>query len=364
LSSQIVRKTGQKVGLVLGGFCYAFYVGVALLLGLVPMSDPLYQTVYYFASIVIGVGAALLWTAQGSLVTVMASTTTLGFFNGVFWALFMGNYIVGGLVTQFVLKYYSETVLYAVFSSLAVASVAGLFMIRTTPSIKSSGKQKKAEPFNLLETVKLIVDKKFLFLWPAIAYSGFTSAFYNVIYTDYIGKTWVGFALVVFGICEVLGSVVGGKMSDRVGRTPVFLISCVCTLLGVCFAAMSEPNQINSGTWYYFVSYGFLGLGDSGFNTQVQGALGMYYKNESQPAFAGYRFLLSVCVTIGSIGGRWLTREYLSAPWDIMIPCIILFVNLVLAAACWMYLDVYVAAVSEKKVVEDDKIIEININDE
>lgn len=49
---------------------------------------------------IIGFGAAVLWTSQGSLLTVMSSKDTLGLFNGIFWGLFMGNYVIGGLITQ------------------------------------------------------------------------------------------------------------------------------------------------------------------------------------------------------------------------------------------------------------------------
>jgi len=320
-------------------------------------SDLIYLLCYYIASGVIGIGAALLWTAQGSIVTVMSSPATLGFYNGVFWGIFMMNYVSGGLITQFVINDSGPVLLYTIFSSIAGMGVLGLLFIRTTPSLK---RQKTSEiRFNILETVKLLVFRRFLLLWPAVMYSGFSSAFFNAIFTAYMGSAFVGYSLVIFGICEVLGSVIGGRLSDRIGRTPVFLFSCVCTMTGVCFAASSSPNE-ELHVWRYFLAYAFLGLGDSGFNTQVQGAIGHFFPSQSQPAFAGYRFLLSVCAMIGSLSGQWLTPGgALPAPWPIMLPSMVLWVILLCALVCWLYLDFRVQPVFEFQSEVQTEVITI-----
>lgn len=348
VSSQITRLLGQKTAILLGALCYALYIVVLLLLGLTHLPPgPLYQLLYYGASVIIGLGAALLWTAQGSIVTVMASVETRGLYNGVFWGTFMCNYLAGGLITEFILgtdalqpsKSDQDIVrLYIIFTTLAVASALGLFFLRMTPALR----RQKHVRLNLLETVSLMVDKRFLCLWPAIMYSGFSSAFFNVLYTSYMGRKWVGLNLIVFGGCEVLGSIVGGQLSDRIGRTPVFLFSCLCTMIGVCLAALSTPGLLSGpDLWYYFAAYAFLGLGDSGFNTQVQAVLGHFYPDHSQPAFAGYRFLLSVCAMIGSLAGFWLD------PHSILIPAIVLWSVLLVALVGWIVLDWWVQSVSD-----------------
>ena len=344
VSSQIVRVLGQKLGLFLGALCYAVYVVTLLILRLTEFQPGLgYEVVYYLASAVIGIGAALLWTSQGSIVTIMATPATLGFYNGVFWAAFMSNYLAGGLITEFVLgtaTNASEIRLYIIFSTLAVSSVLGMLLIRSTPSIA----RQPMSGFKVFETVKMLGDRRYRYLWPAIIYSGFSSAFFNVIYTGYIGSAWVGLVLVVFGACEVIGSLVGGRVSDLVGRTPVFLVSCLCTLVGISLAAMSVPNLAGgTGVVYYFLAYAFMGFGDSGFNTQVQGVIGKFYPEESQPAFAAYRFLLSISAMIGSISGFYLSNR------TILIPVGVLWGNLILALTGWLILDFRIASVSDAK---------------
>ena len=62
-----------------------------------------YLAVYWTASVLNGVGSSLLWTSQGSLITLMAKPDTLGLYNGIFAALYTFNFVIGGFTTQFVL---------------------------------------------------------------------------------------------------------------------------------------------------------------------------------------------------------------------------------------------------------------------
>ncbi len=300
----------------------------------------------------------MLWTSQGSLLTVMADKGSLGGFNGIFWSVFMVNYVIGGLITQFVLNNTDSSVLYIIFSCMAGASVLGLLLIRTTPSIAPGRMRSTVQPVRLTETARIMFERRFRYLWPAMCYSGFSSSFFSVYYTAYIGKEWVGLTLVVFGAAEVFGSLVGGRVSDRIGRSPVFLASCVMTLVGVCFAAMSPRQSSGDGVWMYFLAFAFMGLGDSGFNTQVQAAVGYYHKSASQPAFAGYRFLLSITSMTGAISGRYLHN--LAAPWDIFVPCAVLWGVLFLALFGWVILDLYIDPVSEPKREHDLLVNETN----
>lgn len=86
--------------------------------------------------------------------------------------------------SQFVLNSVSQVVLYIVFSSLAFASVAGLLLVRPTRDIARG----PIEQIRLSETVRALFERRTRYLWGAVAYSGLSSAFNNVIYTSYIGE--------------------------------------------------------------------------------------------------------------------------------------------------------------------------------
>ena len=140
VSSGIVKKMGEKLSLILGASSYVLYIFVLLLMIKVEMSSAALQAMYYSINVVTGVGGffffkgSVLWTAQGSLVALSASKKTLGLFNGIFFCVFMVNYLVGGIITQNVLNKTEggQTLLYIIFTILGCVSWGGFFFIRPT----------------------------------------------------------------------------------------------------------------------------------------------------------------------------------------------------------------------------------------
>lgn len=357
---------------MLGASTYFVYIGALLLRQFVPSVS---IAVYYVASGVIGFGAAVLWTAQGSLLTVMSSPDTLGMFNGIFWAIFMCSYLVGGLITQFVPHGSAAqpganqtalalittesasngdtlATLFIIFTALAGVSVLALLALRGTT-------RNTSRALNIFETVLLFRDGRMLLLCPIIAYSGLSAAYIFAIYPGHIGPTWIGYCLIVYGVSEAVGSFVGGRVSDAIGRTPVFLFSAVCSAGGVVLGSLSPAGQVASPSWLYFAAFAFLGLGDSGFNTQAQAVVGHYHAKQTQgagclfsifqyyfcinlcskAAFAFYRGWLSIWAAIGSIAGRFMTSENLGDTWNIMLPSVLLWALLSVSVVCWLVLD-------------------------
>lgn len=51
----------------------------------------------YFASVVVGAGAATAWTAQGNYLTLCSSSETISRNSGLFWALFQSSYLWGSV---------------------------------------------------------------------------------------------------------------------------------------------------------------------------------------------------------------------------------------------------------------------------
>lgn len=76
-----------------------------------------------------GIGGSLLYTAQGSFVALNAPTGKLGMFNGIFFAIYMMNYAVGGLITQFVLDPQHPLFLTIVLTAIGGGSAIFLFLL-------------------------------------------------------------------------------------------------------------------------------------------------------------------------------------------------------------------------------------------
>jgi len=99
-STAIVNKLGFKASLVIGGFCYFFWVFCFL--------APCFKSEYpdsniflfnrnfitfllFFTSCINGLGAGILWVAQGQYVADCATDRNKGFFYSYFWAWFMSS---------------------------------------------------------------------------------------------------------------------------------------------------------------------------------------------------------------------------------------------------------------------------------
>ena len=350
VAPNVIEKIGERKGLMVGGTLSVIYLVTNLLLSHFAPSLPIYAPVYLFSSILNGIGSSLLWTAQGSLITLMCKPETLGTYNGVFAALYMGNFLSGGLLTQFLLGCAQDggqrneplTLLYIVFSVLSAAAVAMMFFIRVTTSVMAS---KKSLSFNPIKTLRILLDRRIRYMFGAIAVSGFSSAFFMVILTAYAGPCFVGIFQIVLGVAEVSGSYLSGRISDKVGRTPVFLGGCVFLAISAIFAAFSKPQQETfAGVWPFFLAYFFYGLGDSTFATQSSAALGLYFPDKAAWAFASYRILLAMVGGLFSAIG--FTFEYLPNPWGILLPCIIMWVAVLFASLSWVYMDLRVESLT------------------
>ncbi|EOD30682.1 hypothetical protein EMIHUDRAFT_232475 [Emiliania huxleyi CCMP1516] len=112
----VTNTLGPRLTLFLGALGYAALVAASLLLAIV--GAPWCRGVVVLGGGVLGVGAALLWTAQGRLMLEYSDGTDQGRLFAIFWALFNCSSVVGGLLTFFYFSHHSEE------ASVAVPSLA------------------------------------------------------------------------------------------------------------------------------------------------------------------------------------------------------------------------------------------------
>jgi hypothetical protein len=56
------------------------------------------MTILYIGSVLVGLGASLIWVAQGEFTSICASEETKGFYFGYFWAMYMSAEVFGNLI--------------------------------------------------------------------------------------------------------------------------------------------------------------------------------------------------------------------------------------------------------------------------
>eukprot|EP01084_Bolivina_argentea_P112628 200862_1 len=148
----------------LGSSTYALYVGANI-----------HEVSYilYTAAALEGIGAALMWVAQGSFITKcsheyerkydLPHNSQLGYFNGLFWSWMIANQFVGNSLAALLFYFdISTTTVYVIFTSINVMGVCVFLFIcpfdsdvpptsipRNGSSIQSSSDYHKVDGSNL-----------------------------------------------------------------------------------------------------------------------------------------------------------------------------------------------------------------------
>ncbi|KAF3845947.1 hypothetical protein F7725_003025 [Dissostichus mawsoni] len=287
---------------------------------------------FYLTSVLIGIGAAMLWTAQGHFLVENSEASTINRNTGVFWALLQCSMLFGNLYIYFDWNgktEISDSSRKNIFVSLLVTSVLGtlsFLVLRKShhaeellseeegQSLLSPRMMYKQRANSAVEDAKLefrtmlqlLKTKTILLLSPCMAYSGLELSFYSGVYGTCIGATaqfgesakgLIGISGIVVGIGEIVGGGLFGLLckNNRFRRTSVVVsIALLCSFL--------------------------LGLGDSCFNTQLYSILGCVYAEQSAPAFAIFKFIQSVFAAVA-----FFYSGYILLKWQLLLMVILGF---------------------------------------
>ena len=161
---RIVKRLSCRASLMVGGGTYVLYILANLTHFLLHYNNVLSSSSYdgfYLlvpTALVLGFGAAILWSAQGTYLTNVAGQEELGKYNGIFFFIFQSTQIVGNLISALVLGKTasgvytkSEVVLFIVFVALSVVGVCGFYS--SVPS-KSAENRSPRIPFRWEQSLK------------------------------------------------------------------------------------------------------------------------------------------------------------------------------------------------------------------
>ncbi len=132
LSSYITRLIGVRLTLIISSLTYVLFIAANIKYNI---------WLFYISAFLLGLGAALLWTAQGVYVAVsinkhervnnLVSSSTQGFINGVFFGLFSTSQTIGTLLASFLFRLnYQQWIIFTIMTSIAGAGVIGLIFLR------------------------------------------------------------------------------------------------------------------------------------------------------------------------------------------------------------------------------------------
>uniref|UniRef100_A0A672QL53 Major facilitator superfamily domain containing 11 n=1 Tax=Sinocyclocheilus grahami TaxID=75366 RepID=A0A672QL53_SINGR len=122
IAPSVIAVIGPQLSLFFSGLVYSGYIAVFI--------HP-YTSSFYTLSVLLGIAAAVLWTAQGNLLTINSKDSTIGRNSGIFWALMQFSLFFGNLYIFFAWRGKSHITnkdRQTVFISLTVISLVGSFL--------------------------------------------------------------------------------------------------------------------------------------------------------------------------------------------------------------------------------------------
>lgn len=362
LAPAVVAVIGPKITMFLSGLLYSGYIAVFI----IPSTWS-----FYLTSVLIGIGAAMLWTAQGHFLVENSEASTINRNTGMFWALLQCSMLFGNLYIY--LDWNGRTEIpdssrKNIFLSLLVASILGtLSFLVLRKSHHEEELLSEEEGQSLLSTramykhrantamqdaksefktmLQLLKTKTILLLGPCMAYSGLELSFYSGVYGTCIGATTqfgdsakglIGISGIVVGIGEIVGGGLFGLLckNNRFRRTSVVFLGMVVHFVAVYLIFLNIPDDapvvFNTTTQIQpflapsvsiaLLCSFLLGLGDSCFNTQLYSILGCVYAEHSTPAFAIFKFIQSVFAAVA-----FFYSGYLLLKWQLLLMVVLGF---------------------------------------
>uniref|UniRef100_A0A672G618 Major facilitator superfamily domain containing 11 n=1 Tax=Salarias fasciatus TaxID=181472 RepID=A0A672G618_SALFA len=323
IAPSVVTLIGPQFSMFFSGLLYSGYIAMFIY--------P-YTWTFYTASVLVGIGAAVLWTAQGNVLAINSSDRTIGRNSGIFWALLQFSLFFGNLYIYCAWHghdHITDKDRRTVFISLTVISLVG----------SSPWKRERGERLFLSLCSHMFTTREMLLLSVSIAYTGLELTFYSGVYGTSIGamtrfgkdaKSLIGISGICIGVGEILGGGVFGLLnkSSRFGRNPVVLLGLIIHYLAFFLIFLNIANDAplapEAGTDLQafitpsigvalFCSF-LLGLGDSCFNTQLLSIIGFTFRDNSAPAFAVFKFIQSIAAALA-----FFYSNYLLLQWQLLI---------------------------------------------
>ncbi|XP_018330712.1 UNC93-like protein MFSD11 [Agrilus planipennis] len=311
----IISSTGPRIVMIYGSITYLFFI----LTFLSPKTWLL-----YLASVIIGTGAALIWTGQGNYLTLNSTKDTISRNSGIFWALLQVSMFAGNLFVFFQFQGLTEidkstrNVTVIVLSVVAGVGV-GIFLLLPKPQFEEGDivevQQSPRDAF--IGAIKLFRTRKMLLLCFTFFYTGISLSFFSGVYSSCIGftkqfgsqaKQLVGLSGIFIGLGEIIGGALFGILGSRFsrwGRDPIVIAGFIFHVAAYFITFLNLPNNspfgdtddkafITSSPALAILCSFLLGFGDACYNTQVFSILGSIYADISASAFAIFKFVQSV----------------------------------------------------------------------
>ncbi|GAB5367869.1 hypothetical protein AAMO2058_001268900 [Amorphochlora amoebiformis] len=320
---------GIKKSLLVAALCYVIFQIANVVVGIKQIPDTVHYMVLLPPSALLGMGACLLWTAEGSYATRVSQSVdayvrlrdsededvshqnTLGFVNGLILVFIQFANLVMNLASSAILVSGASSV--TLFLVLAAASAAGFAVLIFLPRVEGSERGESFEHRSFSECISEIVqlhkDRKLQVLLALFLVTGFTQGYlYSTLTGDLIspslGKNWVGYAMAVSAAVDAIGSYLCGYLSDKFGRHPVLMVGFISNVLA-CILVVILGVKSNAYGYIFCVSI-LLGIADAVWMPLTSAIIAEEFPDRLTSVFASFTMWRSFATALISLLGPFL----------------------------------------------------------
>ncbi|XP_075815426.1 protein unc-93 homolog A [Microtus pennsylvanicus] len=293
-------------------------------------------------SVLLGLGAAPLWSAQCTYITIMGNLQAqkegklakdvVNKYFGLFFLIFQSSGMWGNLISALVFSQMPSKVaipedqlkscgakdclmdtevsnstyhpshhltytLLGIFngsSALAILLVS-VFLESVENRLASEGEARPRSPpllSTVLSTFTLFKDKRLCLLMFLPLYSGLHQGFLYGEYTKSyatcaLGIHFVGYVMICFSAVTSLCSLLYGKISKYTGRAALYVTGATIHLVCIIILLLWRPNPAQMPV--FFILSGLWGMADAVWQTQNNALYGVLFEKKKEAAFANYR---------------------------------------------------------------------------
>uniref|UniRef100_A0A671PVK5 UNC93-like protein MFSD11 n=1 Tax=Sinocyclocheilus anshuiensis TaxID=1608454 RepID=A0A671PVK5_9TELE len=305
IAPSVIAVIGPQLSLFFSGLVYSGYIAVFI--------HP-YTSSFYTLSVLLGIAAAVLWTAQGNLLTINSKDSTIGRNSGIFWALMQFSLFFGNLYIYFAWRgksHITDKDRQTVFISLTVISLVGNFLFfliqRPDPEPAPTDASESLLPADISDSSSVTYKMCSVGGRPGPGLRNTVLDANNV------------FIIIIITVIRI-------RIISAVKRLIVINHIHFLNIASDAPVAPEEGTQMQafiqpSVTVALICSF-LLGLGDSCFNTQLISIVGFLFRDDSASAFAVFKFVQSITAAVA-----FFYSNYLLLHWQLLIMVLVGFLG-------------------------------------
>lgn len=227
ISSSFVRLVGARRSLVLSATTYCFFVFVHLF-------DSV--ALRLFAAFLLGVGAAVLWTAHGVILAYSSTEQTMGKHTGIFFTMFQAYGLLGNLLAAiiFAVDGSDKSGTNILFIILTVIGCLGCVWMwfsilpppSTSPTTATAPEHQEQEEMtiasvcgSIVKQTKLVmlqfVNRPMVLVTPYTFWMGLLTQYYFGSFTGLLEPKQIGFVMSWYALVSLISSACMGSVVDR-----------------------------------------------------------------------------------------------------------------------------------------------------